>query len=141
MIPKRSDNVQARLAQPYRVGSITSHPGLNRVLVNTTHYKDALAARLRINPHDPGAWMLHSDTVGDLPGALIDYARQLCAEAKDDKGTWRQIANRPNHYLDCEVGQLLCADFLGVRYLEPPDRQPAAQEQDQSPITGSFSRW
>ena len=73
-------------------------------------------------------------------GLLNDYARQLCSEAKDERGLWRNLRRRPNHFLDCEVLQLVCADYLGVRYMqrEEPNQEPEPAIQ---PITRSHSRW
>ena len=53
------------------------------------------------------------------------YAKQLCSEAPDERGLWRQVNNRPNHYLDCEVLNLVCAHTLELRSLDPnPDPAP-----------------
>ncbi len=133
-----SKGVAPTMAQPYRVSSIATHPGLPLYVVNSNHYKNILAAKLTIAPFDPGAWMLHSDLKGDTPGALNDYARQMVAERRNDKGIWEQIPHRPNHYLDCEVGHLVAYDIAGIAFLEPETEEP---EEEPQPITRSFSRW
>lgn len=100
------------------------YPGLLRHDVNVTAFKDALDRKLKIPPADPGAFHLHSNLDPDgNPLLLVDYAKQLCAEAPDDNGLWRQINNRPNHYLDCEVLNLVCAHMLEIRFLDP-DPEP-----------------
>lgn len=138
---------QQRLAQPYNIKPIATHPGLKLIHINTTHYKNYLAAKLSIAPSDPGAWTLHGNYEetpnGErLPGALLDFARQLCAETRNDRGVWEQVRSRPNHYLDCEVAQLVCADLLGVRDMAQAEAQASGEAApDTPPPPRSFSRW
>jgi phage terminase large subunit GpA-like protein len=126
------------MAQPYRVSNIATHPGLPLYVVNSNHYKNILAARLTIAPHDPSAWMLHSDLKDDQPGALNDYARQMVSERRNDQGIWEKIPHRANHYLDCEVGHLVAYDIAGIAFLEPETEEP--EEEPQTQIR-SYSRW
>jgi len=145
---RASKGFQKTNRQPYTQAKVDTHPGLVCFHFNTTYYKnDLLDGKLRIAPGDPGAWRLHSNWPdGEPPGGghavglLNDYARQLCSEAKDERGLWRNLRRRPNHFLDCEVLQLVCADYLGIRYMQrqEPDQEPEPVIQ---PITRSHSRW
>ena len=133
-------------AQPYRQSKIDTHPGLMLFGVSTNYYKsDLLDGKLRISPGDAGAWHLHSNQPDGrqqddkAPGILTDYARQLCAETRDERGLWQNPRKRANHYLDCEVLQLVCADYLGIRYMaREAVEEPAPNNQ---PLTRSHSRW
>lgn len=98
-------------------------PGRVRLyLLNTTHYKDRLAAKLMINPADPGAWHLHAEADEDL-------ARQMCAEGKDSQGVWRNENNKPNHLWDCSYYELALVDIANVKLFRPPDPPPAEKPQ------------
>ncbi|MCE1171626.1 MAG: phage terminase large subunit family protein [Azovibrio sp.] len=142
-----SKGQQKITAQPYKLGKVETHPGLKLLHVNTTFYKnDLLDGKLRIAPVDAGAWHLHANHPDGPPpegkavaGLLSDYARQLCAESRDERGIWQNPRVRANHYLDCEVLQLVCADYLGVRYMAQP-AEPVP-EDDPQPFARSFSRW
>lgn len=82
---------------PSRSGKKIPIPGgLNLYLLDVTHYKNDLAHKLLIEPHDPGAIRLHAE-VGE------DFAQQLCAEYQDEHGWWECPRNKPNHHWDCAV--------------------------------------
>ena len=56
--------------------------GLKMVRFDANYYKNILAGKLEINPEDPGAWHLHSETTEE-------WARHLCSEAIDpEKMIW-----------------------------------------------------
>lgn len=134
-----------QLTQPFRQSPITSYPGLHLVNINTTHYKNALSRKLMIAPGDPGCWWLHTNhapggEITEKPmGLLMDYARHMCAETTDEKGRWIKIRPR-NDLWDCEVGQLVCADLMGIRFLAT---EPQAQTKNQKePATATRrKRW
>jgi hypothetical protein len=90
--------------------------------------------RLNTDPGEPGAWNLHANFVEPPPpgvklaGMLDQYARQLCSETLLD-GKWQKLPGRDNHLLDCEAGQLVVADLLGLRYLESEPAPAPAQEE------------
>ena len=113
--------------------------GVPLVLINTAHQKNELMRRLAIDPGQPGAWNLHTNFESPplegsrTPGLLDDYARQLCAETLVE-GKWTQIPGRANHLLDCEAGQLVAADVLGIRFAEPePAPEPTPHTETQGP--------
>jgi phage terminase large subunit GpA-like protein len=136
-------------AQPYTQKKIDTHPGLMAFNINTNYYKsDLLDGKLRISSADAGAWHLHSNWPDGKPqgeratGLLNDYARQLCSEERDERGLWQNPRRRANHYLDCEVLQLVSADYLGLRYMAPePEPEETDNEPENQPLTRSHSRW
>ncbi len=129
-----------RLRQLVRLAkSDDKYPGLLRHDVNATAWKNALRRKWEIAPADPGAWHLHTNL--DQHGnalLLVDYARQLCSEKPDERGLWRQINNRPNHYFDCEVLNLVCAFMLEIRNLDP---DPAPAPPPAAPTPERRARW
>lgn len=116
-----------RMTTPFTPGNVEFYPGTKRPIpgglklygFDNFHFKNILAAKLEINPGDPGAWYLHSET-GE------DWARELCAETIDPKEMrWVQIGSMPNHAWDCSVLNILAAEVLGVKYV----RKPASAER------------
>jgi phage terminase large subunit GpA-like protein len=94
--------------------------GLKLLRGNVTHFKNALAGRLAVDPADPGAFLLHAETTED-------YARQMCAEYYDEEdGVWLCPEKKASHYWGCEVYALIAADLLGVRHWRRPEDKPAA---------------
>lgn len=117
---------EQRMSRPHDFTMIDHFPnsprkipgGLKLLRGNVTYFKNALAARLAINPADPGAFLLHAETTED-------YASQMCAEYYDDEdGVWLCPPHKANHYWDCEVYVLLAADVLGVRHWKRPGEDP-----------------
>jgi phage terminase large subunit GpA-like protein len=106
---------------------IDHYPGSNRPIegglkllrINTTLFKDKLAAKLQVAPADPGAWHLNAETTRP-------WAEMLCAETVNDKGLWEVIKNRPNHAWDLGVYHLALADLLGLKHRRPEIPKPAA---------------
>ncbi len=88
------------------------------MVVNTTHYKNALHARMSVLPGDPGGLRLHAEMDEAAAG-------QLCAEVRNERGHWEQIGSRDNHYWDCLALALCAAEILGVRYWPRPEDVPA----------------
>jgi phage terminase large subunit GpA-like protein len=94
---------------PSREGKMEKIPGgLRRYNINVTLYKDELAGKLQREPDAPGAICLDAATT-------TDYARQLCAEYRDDSGFWQCPKGKDNHQWDCWVYALAAADIIGVR--------------------------
>jgi phage terminase large subunit GpA-like protein len=97
--------------------------GLQLVSVNTTYYKNALGNKLDVEPSDPGAIRLHSETDAD-------YASQMTAEYRDaETGTWECPPSRANHYWDCMVLALVAADILDVKKWPTPEEVAAGPEE------------
>ena len=117
------------LYQPLQWAVIDKYPatkipipgGLQRVTVNSAHYRGALFHRLKIRKGDPGYWALPTDTDET-------YTRQITStvlvERKDKNGrlrkVWKQIRN-DDHYNACEVYQMAGASILGIRNLSVDD--------------------
>ncbi len=92
--------------------------GLNLYTINVTIYKDDLAGKLGIEPGDPGAISLNA-------GTSTDYARQLCAEYRDDHGFWLCPSGRDNHFWDCWVYGLAAAEIIGIgNWVREPAAEP-----------------
>lgn len=112
---------QQRMSTTYRVSQLDTYPGTNKPIpgglklynINVTYFKDYLSSKLTIAPADPGAWHLHSETTDD-------YARQMTAEYKDDKGLWQCPPKRANHFWDCGVYNLAAAEIIGIKYIQDP---------------------
>lgn len=83
--------------------------GLTLYTINVTFFKDQLSTKLAIDPHDPGAWHLHSECSNE-------YAREMTAEYRNDKGVWICPQNRPNHYWDIGVYALAAAEILQIKF-------------------------
>lgn len=82
-----------------------------------------MAIKLSLDPDTPGCIHLHRD-------AGEDYCKQLISEARDEKGNWMKIGNRPNHYWDnwCAINCL--ADYLGVKHRINPTEQDDTEIED-----------
>ena len=127
VLPSRGERTKA---QPFNYSDVEFYPGtktkfpggLRRVNINTTYYKNHLSAKLEAGNTAPGGIILHQETT-------VDFARQMCAEYRDDAGFWQQIGSRPNHYFDCASGALVAADIIGLRYASPPEEIQQQQQQ------------
>lgn len=125
-----------RMTRHYNVTDIDRIPGTNKPLpgsaklytINTTFFKDKLAAKLLVNPSDPGSWHLHKDIEED-------FARQMCAESKNDQGIWDCPKGRDNHYWDCSQMEMALVEIAQVKLWPKPD--PAAQQIPQGRRTRS----
>ncbi len=130
------------LASPYRMTVIDRLPGTNKPLpstpqlytLNSKHYKDRLAAKIMVDPNSPGAWhlhsgytaaqleMLHRDPATKMDHNLGEFARQMAAEGKDEKGGfWVNPKNRPNHYWDAAYMEMALVDIAQVKFWKQPD--------------------
>lgn len=116
---------QQRMSALHRFSPQDKIPGTNRALpgglkyylLNATEWKNRLAAKLQVAPADPGAWHLHGET-GD------DFARQMCAEGRDEKGMWQNPKNRDNHFWDCSYMELALVDIHQVKLWPRPSAEP-----------------
>ncbi|BCL59952.1 terminase [Desulfomarina profundi] len=107
-----------RKAKPYTKSVIDTYPGTNTkipggvelYICDTHHYKDRMAAKLRIKPDTPGAYHLHADTTEE-------FAAHYCAEYVDDRRLWQCPKNKANHYFDCGVMEMVASDILGIKFL------------------------
>lgn len=136
---------QQRQSRPWKVGIIDTYPGTNKPIpgglrlyhLNVTLYKDLLASKLEIAPTDPGAWHLTSD-------CTEDYARQMCAEYRDERGLWQCPRGKANHFWDVGGYGLAAVDILGVKFWPQPgneDGQSEATQNNQQKQTKKQRRW
>ena len=131
---------EQRMAQPHAWTRLDHYPGTGKPIpgglallrINTTFYKDQLAAKLAVAPADPGAWHLNAETP-------TTWAEMLCAETVNDKGLWEVIKNRPNHAWDLGVYGLALADLLGLKHRKPETVKPKPQEPP--PATSKKQSW
>ena len=102
-------NVKRLDFYPSSVGKKIPIPGgLLLYTINTTLYKDDLDIKLNIEPGSPGAITLHA-------GVDDTFARQLCAEYRDERGVWHCRKGVDNHHGDIMVYGLALADVMGLK--------------------------
>jgi len=114
-----------KLATPWAWTNIEFYPGTKKPIpggiallrVNTTYYKDALAAKLKIAFGDPGCWYMHSTTTEN-------WARQMCVEFINEKGKWECPEGKANHAWDVSVYGLALYDLLEIAQIQDQDEQP-----------------
>lgn len=117
---KRAQSAPVRYApQEFYPGTKAKIPGgLVLWKVDTTFFKNDLAAKLQIAPEDPGAFHLHA-------GVTDEYAREMTAEYFDDKKLcWLCPDGKDNHFWDCEVMALVAAYELDLRNWKRPTPKP-----------------
>lgn len=116
---EQSWNVKRMDFYPSSVGKKVPIPGgLNLYTLNVTIFKDDLAGKLQIEPGGPGAICLNA-------GTTSDYAKQLCAEYRDDHGFWQCPKGKDNHQWDTWVYGLAAAEIIGIRNWR---QEPVEQE-------------
>ncbi|NCD13702.1 MAG: terminase [Bacteroidia bacterium] len=114
-----------RRPSPYTITTVDRYPGTNKKLpggvslytCDSHYYKDQLAAKLAIQPDDPGAWRLYHD----FPA---EYASHLCAEVVDAKRLWVLPGKAANHLWDCAFMAIIGWDISQMRYWQPPEEAP-----------------
>jgi phage terminase large subunit GpA-like protein len=142
-----------RKTQPVTVSKIDHYPGSGKAIpgglrlyhIDTHFHKDELARRLAIEPSDPGCFWLHSGyTASQLsdrwrnldskfPHNLEGYAKQMCAEYRDERGIWQCPPGKANHLWDCESNGLALVLYLGLQHRRKkgestnPETHPDAQ--------------
>lgn len=86
--------------------------------VDTTFFKNDLAAKLQVDPDDPGAFHLHA-------GITDEYCKEMTTEYFDEKQLcWICPEGKDNHFWDCEVMALVGAYELGIRNKPRPIPKP-----------------
>ncbi len=94
---------------PSSVGKKVPIPGgLKLYTINTTLFKDELDRKLQIEQGDAGGIVFHA-------GVEKDFAKQLCAEYRDDRGYWECPKGKDNHQWDVAVYGLALAEVLGLK--------------------------
>lgn len=110
-------NVKRMDFYPSSVGKKVPIPGgLNLYTINTTIYKDELDLKLQHEPGAPGAITLHA-------GVGRDFAKQLTAEYRDERGYWKCPSGKANHHWDIGVYGLALAEIMGLRSKRPQSKK------------------
>lgn len=128
---KRTQTTPVRYApQEFYPGTKARIPGgLVLWKVDTTFFKNDLAAKLQIAPDDPGAFHLHADVTDE-------YAREMTVEYFDEnKLCWLCPNGKDNHFWDCEVMALVAAYELGIRNWKRPQQKPKQTLARHTPLT------
>ena len=122
--------------QPYVFSNKEYHPGTDKPLpgggirairINTKYYKDNMAIKLSLSPDTAGCIRLPKDI-------SEEYCKQLISEARDEKGKWKQIGSRANHYWDNWMAINCLADWLGVKHRIKPEAGQADPELENSVV-------
>lgn len=111
-----------RIAQPWQIskldwvfvkgkGRVPIPGGLALYILQSNHWKDELAERLRLLPGEAGSIRLPAETDEY-------YMNQLCAEVRNEKGKWEQLSHKENHQWDILVYTLAAIDILMIRLIE-----------------------
>lgn len=111
-----------RLSRQYNVTDLDRIPGTNKPLpgsaklytLHTTFFKDKVAGKLLVSPSDPGAWHLHKDIDED-------FAKQMCAEYKNDQGYYECPKGKANHYFDCAQMEMALVEIAQVKIWQQPE--------------------
>jgi len=129
-----------RMTQPMSWSGIEFYPGTRKPIpggikllrIDANYYKNIVAGKLEVHPGDPGAFHIERE-------ANEEYARHMCAEVIDpDKQLWVKLANRANHYWDCESLCFAAADLLRVRFW--PKEEEAKKEKAKPRRAASVAR-
>lgn len=116
-------NVKRLDFYPSSVGKKVPIPGgLLLYTLNTTLYKDDLDIKLNIEPGSPGAMTFHA-------GVDENFARQLCAEYRDERGIWHCRKGVDNHHGDICVYGLALADVMGLKNKRRGGRRKIRKKQ------------
>jgi terminase, large subunit len=134
--------------RPWRLEKQDQYPdgkpipgGLNLALINTTYFKDLVAAKIALGPEAAGAFHLHREPTQA-------YFQHMTAEYRNDKGVWVCPTHKRNDLWDCEVMAHAAADMIGLRYWkaqdetkEPKKAQAPRQDAGQDKWIGGTSGW
>ena len=75
-----------------------------------------------------------------MPNGLTDYAKQMCAEYRDERGLWQCPEGKANHLWDCEQMGIALALYLGfhTRRRESPIKSAAVETPQPNSRPGWF---
>ena len=133
-------------------------PGTNKPLpgtctlynISSNRYKNDLAAKLMVNPSDPGAWHLYNGlTAEDVAVGLgraqgiermRQFAQQMCAEVMID-GKWQNPGNKANHFWDVSYYEMALTHIAGVKFWQPQEAIEPERESRQTSTKSKASKW
>jgi len=78
------------------------------------------AEQLAALKRDPGTQQSHN---------LEAYARQMCAEGRDERGLWQCPDGKANHLWDCAQMGLALAMYLGWQHARRPGTDPGTADK------------
>lgn len=123
----------SRMTQVVSKTTLDRIPGTNKPLpgaptlynINTRLFKNRLAAKLLVDPADPGAWHLHSGLTaedaklgisGQMGKELLEqFARQMCAEVLIGNN-WENPTKKANHLWDCSYMEMALVEIAQVKF-------------------------
>ena len=117
--------------------------GLQLYRLDTTYYKNMLAAKMAIPVESPGAFHLHNNADDNL----AEYVKEMTAEEWDPEekgGMWvMNSKSKGNHAWDCEYYIQALADILQVRTwgVEKKERPKVVPVQKPISVTDRLSRF
>ena len=120
---------QQKMARQYNVTDLDRIPGTNKPLpgsaklytINSTFFKDKLALKLQVSPTDPGAWHLHKDIDED-------FAKQMCAEFRNEQGLWECPRGKANHQWDNSYMEMALVEIAQIKLWPAPSAQQSVQQ-------------
>jgi phage terminase large subunit GpA-like protein len=140
----------SRMASIHKREVLDKLPGTNKPLpgtctlynISSNRYKNDLAAKLMINPSDPGAWHIYNGLtsediavgLGRAQGAerMRSFAQQMCAEVMVD-GKWQNPGNKANHFWDVSYYEMALTHIAGVKFWQVQEAiQPNESKQSKS---------
>lgn len=102
-----------RVGPHWRTSSIKRQ---RHILFDTNYWKSLLASRMKLGAGDPQAFTFHAGR----HEMLYDQIASEYPTRVENKATgrvvdeWQLIPGRDNHFLDCLVGSMVAASYLGV---------------------------
>lgn len=93
-----------------------------RILIDTNHFKNKLAAQMKVGPGDDGRMEVHAE-ISD------EYFAQMTAEYLDDRMLWVCPKHHPNHMWDCEVYAAAAAHVVGCALITEENKGAWINEQ------------
>ncbi len=150
---------QPRRDSPISYTTIDRWPGTSKAIpgglllikIDVHFYKTALQSAMHVSPGDPGSFVLYSgftehQLTNPVPGVqpeneLIDYARHLCAEYRDELGLWHHDHKRGrNDWHDCATYRMAHIEILSQsgQLVPPADPAPVRKQQPTTKQQGRF---
>lgn len=129
-----------RRPRPFSQTIVDRYPGTNRPIpggvplytCDTHHYKDVVAAKLRVNQQDPGAFYLHAE-------ATEEFARHMCVEYVDERGLWQQPKGKRQEHWDNTCMAFIAADIAQVKFRKKIERKSAERKREKTATVNPFT--
>ena len=121
-----------QMASPFKETEIEKSPEMKKrkwikplrlILINTDYYKDEIHRRLEF-----GGFFWHRETASDFAMQIIAEEKRRVRKGYRYVEEWVKV-HKANHYLDCTVYALACADHIGAKFLRPLIEIPEKKEK------------